>query len=437
MTIENCDAEATTGEMSIEEAEQYVREALHRLEQPSLNARSFDIQIGGVYWRLAKVLRLYAAPKLEVAEGCDRADFIRRTHGVVIVGASHNPTDQLAAAPIPMLLFCPRCGTQHVDAPETEPGRLISSGPNAGRAVAPNVTWNNPPHRSHLCHACGIVWRPADVATVGVKSIETRGKADTWADDTPWIGHNRPAALAPANERAALPIGYIRADDLKELAEGADLERALSETIDERDRAEEDGTRLAEAVGEFLGVDVGEWSSANNPILTAVHELKMRTDQPAMAAEAVAIPAGYALVPIDRSYDMRAKALIAFNTTEQAGKDRDDALGAAYRAELAAAPQPAQADAPCKCRRVGDWRGFHHPLCDAATPSQADARVGLTAMQLATIQLGLTAAKHFIANGIALGFIRMPDADCPDPAHNTPKLIDDALALLNGANHAE
>ncbi|MGI0509095.1 hypothetical protein ABY44_39365 [Burkholderia sp. ZZQ-2] len=66
---------------------------------------------------------------------------------------------------------------------------------------------------------------------------------------------------------------------------------------------------------------------------------------PAMAAEAVAIPAGYALVPIDRSYDMRAKALIAFNTTEQAGKDRDDALDAAYRAELAAAPQPAQADA--------------------------------------------------------------------------------------------
>ncbi|WP_208449120.1 hypothetical protein [Burkholderia anthina] len=61
-------------------------------------------------------------------------------------------------------------------------------------------------------------------------------------------------------------------------------------------------------------------------------------------AEAVAIPAGYALVPIERSYDMRAKALIAFNTTEQGGKDRDDALDAAYRAELAAAPLSAQAN---------------------------------------------------------------------------------------------
>ncbi|WP_186163383.1 hypothetical protein [Burkholderia gladioli] len=84
------------------------------------------------------------------------------------------------AAPIPMLLFCPQCGTQHIDAPENEPGQLISGGPNAGRAVSPKVTWSNPPHRSHLCHACSCIWRPADVATVGVDAIETRGKADTW-----------------------------------------------------------------------------------------------------------------------------------------------------------------------------------------------------------------------------------------------------------------
>ncbi|NTZ82245.1 hypothetical protein FCJ61_04225 [Burkholderia metallica] len=81
---------------------------------------------------------------------------------------------------IDMLLFCPKCGVQHVDAPETEPGRLISSGPNAGRAVAPKTTWSNPPHRSHLCAKCGCIWRPADVPTNGVAAIETRGKADTW-----------------------------------------------------------------------------------------------------------------------------------------------------------------------------------------------------------------------------------------------------------------
>jgi len=68
------------------------------------------------------------------------------------------------AAPIPMILHCPKCGEQHIDEPdERTPG------------------WTNPPHRSHLCHGCQTIWRPADVPTVGVRSIETRGKADTWA----------------------------------------------------------------------------------------------------------------------------------------------------------------------------------------------------------------------------------------------------------------
>jgi hypothetical protein len=62
--------------------------------------------------------------------------------------------------PIPMILFCPRCGIQHFDAPEPERG------------------WTNPPHRSHLCASCGTIWRPADVTTTGVAKIETRGSAD-------------------------------------------------------------------------------------------------------------------------------------------------------------------------------------------------------------------------------------------------------------------
>lgn len=60
--------------------------------------------------------------------------------------------------PVDAILFCPACGTQHVD--------------------APSEGWTNPPHRSHLCHACGHVWRPADVATNGVLSIATAGGAD-------------------------------------------------------------------------------------------------------------------------------------------------------------------------------------------------------------------------------------------------------------------
>lgn len=75
--------------------------------------------------------------------------------------------------PIPMLLYCPKCGLQHVDAPEMFEATVgIDSN---GRP-----DWHNPPHRSHLCHGCGCIWRPADVPTNGVASIMSVGKADTW-----------------------------------------------------------------------------------------------------------------------------------------------------------------------------------------------------------------------------------------------------------------
>jgi hypothetical protein len=40
----------------------------------------------------------------------------------------------------------------------------------------------------------------------------------------------------------------------------------------------------------------------------------------------------------------------------------------------------------------------------------------------------LRRAQCFIRNGVALGYIRMPDADCPDTAHETLPAIDVALA---------
>lgn len=67
-------------------------------------------------------------------------------------------------SPIGMVLHCPACGLQHID--------------------APTETWNNPPHRSHLCGGCGHIWRPADVPTTGVFAVQTEGKDDSpLADD--------------------------------------------------------------------------------------------------------------------------------------------------------------------------------------------------------------------------------------------------------------
>lgn len=95
-----------------------------------------------------------------------------------------------SANPIPMILYCPTCGHQHIDSPDPAKG------------------WDDPPHRSHLCIACGCVWRPCDVPTTGVERIETRGSTDTWAGHASatqvwsWMTPN------PTNERPAL-AAYI------------------------------------------------------------------------------------------------------------------------------------------------------------------------------------------------------------------------------------
>jgi hypothetical protein len=79
--------------------------------------------------------------------------------------------------PIDMVLHCPKCGLQHVDAAE-----VCSCGVDEDGYCNCSVhkLWRNPPHRSHLCHGCKTIWRPADVPTNGVAAISTRGKADTW-----------------------------------------------------------------------------------------------------------------------------------------------------------------------------------------------------------------------------------------------------------------
>ncbi|THJ52560.1 hypothetical protein E9536_20055 [Burkholderia sp. LS-044] len=138
-------------------------------------------------------------------------------------------------------------------------------------------------------------------------------------------------APSPADERAAFEVtGATEA--LREYLDAEETWRIVTDVEDpdeidpiERTMAASRRVAAREAARKVLAART---ASANETV-----------------AEGAAIPAGYALVPIERSYDMRAKALIAFNTTEQSGKDRDDALDAAYRAELAAAPQPAQADA--------------------------------------------------------------------------------------------
>ncbi|WP_063897382.1 hypothetical protein [Burkholderia ubonensis] len=121
-----------------------------------------------------------------------------------------------------------------------------------------------------------------EVAALHVLNEKLRYVDDMGPADEGWQSDKLNAAWK------AVDAVLARAQNANKTVTEEATERALTQAIDERDQAEEAGTRLAEAVGEFLGVDVGEWSSANNPILTAINELQIRADQPAMAAAAPA-----------------------------------------------------------------------------------------------------------------------------------------------------
>lgn len=125
--------------------------------------------------------------------------------------ASLPAPQQATPEPIPVVLHCPKCGLQHVDSTDDHKQRWLvgdraltpygigtiarlSSGTGFVEAFFSDLSlpagqfavnerdlkWPNEPHRSHLCHGCGTIWRPADVPTTGVKAISTKGKADTW-----------------------------------------------------------------------------------------------------------------------------------------------------------------------------------------------------------------------------------------------------------------
>lgn len=82
---------------------------------------------------------------------------------------------QAAPAPIDMVMHCPACGMQHIDASDAKecawPQCSCADQVDRG-CIAQDISWTNPPHRSHLCHGCGHIWRPADVPTNGVQAAD-------------------------------------------------------------------------------------------------------------------------------------------------------------------------------------------------------------------------------------------------------------------------
>ncbi len=104
--------------------------------------------------------------------------------------------EPLALTPIPMRLPCPECSTLHLDE-----GNFATK-------------W----HHTHACQYCGHVWRPAVVATVGVRLLPgfrnpdptppIPGESDPWTRPTIGNVSARPA-IGDADAR---PVGVMLAN---------------------------------------------------------------------------------------------------------------------------------------------------------------------------------------------------------------------------------
>ena len=83
-------------------------------------------------------------------------------------------------------------------------------------------------------------------------------------------------------------------------------------------------------------------------------------------------------------------------------------------------------------------KALHPYMWSDAFPPHTTPQPDRTAELEAALKVARDALDHarlFIRNGIGLGYIRMPDDDCPDPAKSVPGEIFEALAKINEVLH--
>ncbi|AOK04044.1 hypothetical protein WK25_05910 [Burkholderia latens] len=136
------------------------------------------------------------------------------------------------------------------------------------------------PIEHHEAAPAGLNFEPdaqhsiADMANIGyalMQRIAQMAPGYSWCECPTEIVsdliNERDEALAAAKPAPSAPLeGTGNGAD-----ERAAFEKEIGQLIDERDCFEHMGTVLAGKVSELFVIDVGEWSSANNPIFRAIH----------------------------------------------------------------------------------------------------------------------------------------------------------------------
>lgn len=89
---------------------------------------------------------------------------------------------------------------------------------------------------------------------------------------------------------------------------------------------------------------------------------------------------------------------------DESGACYASAMGQPSKCGRAAAIAQATPDDDCKCRRLGDWKGAHHPLCDAATPPSPDANAHTIGEDAANVAIGEREAFEAWAKSKGLKF---------------------------------
>lgn len=206
-------------------------------------------------------------------------------------------------------------------------------------------------------------------------------------------------------------------------------------------------------VGEILG-GIPDWGPISAGVeAMAAENAKLRAELERRA------PDGWKLVPVEPTSEMVSAA-------EEAHMPFGD-MDIAIRMAILAAPYASGTDAAPDGLHIGAWRDALQKIAKYAPPVNHAARteierVGLIAVHAliafsapqftqpsahqearnaaapcapkaddpVKVQMleALEHARIFIRNGIDLGCIRMPDADTPDPAHETLPMIEAAIA---------
>ena len=194
-------------------------QANHGGKNPGLEYWSDHTNNSWAAWRAALAAQQAAAPGAKLMTYDEFFAEARRLGcklpADVCAALAAAPDYSTPGTPIQMILHCPACGVQHIDAPDER-----------------TEAWDNPPHRSHLCHGCGHIWRPADVATKGVATIQTQGSKDSPA----------PATSAPGTPEAPKPPFPISDDEMAALrrfwecatdGEGYDIDNSMMQRLAE------------------------------------------------------------------------------------------------------------------------------------------------------------------------------------------------------------